>query len=144
MTPTRFTRMTSPRHPDSTDHGSHLHRGAWRLIVTIIVGALLASGCAMLESKERELTWRPIRTVASWFGGLPAHVQDVYLPVTADGRAERIHAWWWPAEDKHAPVVLYLHGARWNLTGQFRRIAQLRDFGFSVFAIDYRGFGASD
>ena len=55
-----------------------------------------------------------------------------------------IHAWWWPDDDADAPVVLYLHGARWNLTGNLNRIAQLHDFGFSVFAIDYRGFGKSD
>ena len=41
-------------------------------------------------------------------------------------------------------MVLYLHGARWNLTGHLNRIARLREFGFSVFAIDYRGFGKSD
>lgn len=98
----------------------------------------------MLETKERELTWRPVRTVANWFGGLPPRVQNVYLPVSRDAGAPRIHAWWWPAEQANAPAVLYLHGARWNLTGQLRRIAQLREFGFSVFAIDYRGFGESD
>ena len=41
-------------------------------------------------------------------------------------------------------MIFYLHGARWNLTGHVRRIEQLRRFGFSVFAIDYRGFGKSD
>jgi uncharacterized protein len=40
--------------------------------------------------------------------------------------------------------VLYLHGTRWSLTGQVFRLEQLRDFGFSVLAIDYRGFGKSD
>ncbi len=98
----------------------------------------------MLETKERELTWRPIRTAAAWYSGLPTGVQDLYLPVRAATDAPRIHAWWWPAEHAGAPAVLYLHGARWNLTGQLRRIQQLHDFGFSVFAIDYRGFGKSD
>ena len=41
------------------------------------------------------------------------------------------------------PAVLYLHGTRWNLTAQVRRISQLRELGFSVLAIDYRGFGES-
>ena len=66
----------------------------------------------------------------------------------SSGRApapgERIHAWWWPADNPGAPVVLYLHGVRWNLTGHLNRMSQLRRFGFSVFAIDYRGFGKSD
>ena len=32
---------------------------------------------------------------------------------------------------------------RWNLTGQAFRIEQLRAMGYSVLAIDYRGFGQS-
>ena len=60
------------------------------------------------------------------------------------GIAQRIHAWWWPAKNPNAPAVLYLHGARWSLTGQVFRLEQLRAFGFSVLAIDYRGFGKSD
>jgi len=39
--------------------------------------------------------------------------------------------------------MLYLHGARWNLTGSSSRIARYRQLGFSVLAIDYRGFGKS-
>lgn len=115
-----------------------------RAAIAALIAALLASGCVMLETKERELTWRPIRSAASWYGGLPEHVQDLYLPVRSDADAPKIHAWWWPAKDAKAPAVLYLHGARWNLTGQLRRIEQLHAFGFSVFAIDYRGFGKSD
>ena len=47
-------------------------------------------------------------------------------------------------ENPNAPTLLYLHGVRWNLTGHLRRIENLRSFGFSVVAIDYRGFGKSD
>jgi len=64
--------------------------------------------------------------------------------VPADGRTDRLHAWWWRAAAPGAPAVLYLHGSRWNLTGQLTRIEQLHDFGFSVLAVDYRGFGRSE
>jgi fermentation-respiration switch protein FrsA (DUF1100 family) len=113
-----------------------------RLFAAGIALACLVAGCVQLEVKERELTFRPTRDAAYWFGGMPEGVRELYLPVDADG--ERLHAWWWPAHDSQAPVVLYLHGARWNLTGQVRRIEQLHKFGFGVFAIDYRGFGKSD
>lgn len=106
--------------------------------------ALFASGCIGLEQKERELLFRPSREVAGWYSGIPAAVQDVFLPVGEGADSQRIHAWWWPDDNPKAPVVFYLHGARWNLTGHLNRIAQLRRFGFSVFAIDYRGFGRSD
>jgi alpha-beta hydrolase superfamily lysophospholipase len=40
-------------------------------------------------------------------------------------------------------VLLYLHGARWNVTGSAPRIRRMQQLGFSVLAIDYRGFGKS-
>jgi fermentation-respiration switch protein FrsA (DUF1100 family) len=110
----------------------------------VVALALLAAGCTSLEEKERELTFRVVRSDAGWYSGTPSSVQDLYLPVSGAPDAQKIHAWWWPAADPNAPVVYYLHGARWNLTGHVRRMEQLRHFGFSVFAIDYRGFGKSD
>jgi alpha-beta hydrolase superfamily lysophospholipase len=92
----------------------------------------------------RELTFRVVPGEASWFSGLPDGVQELDVPVTHDGRTQRVHAWWWRAESPDAPALLYLHGSRWNLTGQLYRIEQLHDFGFAVLAIDYRGFGRSD
>ena len=115
-----------------------------RIVALLVVAALLATGCIGLEQKERELTFRATRSDAGWYSGLPAGVVELDLPVDATPEAPRIHAWWWPDENPAAPIVYYLHGARWNLTGHLNRIAQLRRFGFSVFAIDYRGFGKSD
>jgi len=36
-----------------------------------------------------------------------------------------------------------LHGARWNVAGSSPRIRRMHELGFSVLAIDYRGFGKS-
>jgi uncharacterized protein len=108
-----------------------------------VVALLAIVGCAAIQSKERELTFRVVPGTASWYSGLPAGVHEMDLPVAANGTVERIHAWWWPAEEG-APALLYLHGSRWNLTGQLFRIEELHDLGFSVLAIDYRGFGQSD
>ncbi len=55
----------------------------------------------------------------------------------------QLHAWWLPNENANAPAVLYLHGARWNLTASASRIERWRKLGFSVLALDYRGFGKS-
>ena len=116
-----------------------------RLRVAVVAAAVVvAAGCVSLEREERELTFRIVHADAGWFTGQPEAVQDLYLPVGDAVDSPKIHAWWWPDADAGAPIVLYLHGARWNLTGQLSRIAQLRRFGFSVLAIDYRGFGKSD
>jgi alpha-beta hydrolase superfamily lysophospholipase len=117
-------------------------RKRWIRIMVVggVTGALAVAGCAQLAEKERELTFRVMPGQARWYGGLPAGVAEMDIPV-ADGK--HIHAWWWKAGQPDAPAVLYLHGSRWNLTGQLYRIETLRDLGFSVLAIDYRGFGRS-
>jgi uncharacterized protein len=119
-------------------------RARWYAFALLVVAVVLATGCIGLEQKERELTFRATRADAGWYSGIPTGLVEVDLPVNPGADAPRIHAWWWPDDDPHAPLVYYLHGARWNLTGHLNRIAQLRRFGFSVFAIDYRGFGKSD
>ena len=106
--------------------------------------AVFVAGCAQLAQKERELVFRIEPGEARWFSGMPEEAQEFNLPVAKKaGKPENIHAIWWPARDPSAPAMLYLHGARWNLTGQMFRIEQLHEFGFSVLAIDYRGFGKS-
>ena len=111
-----------------------------------ILGALLLAlpiGCAQLEQKERELVFRVESGTASWYGGLPAEVVEMQLNSSDFLAGQSVHAWWWPAPRKDAPALLYLHGSRWNLTGQLFRIEQLHAMGFSVLAVDYRGFGES-
>ncbi|WP_408636556.1 alpha/beta hydrolase [Pseudomonas agronomica] len=114
---------------------------AWSLMIAMVVG--LPVGCAALQHKERELVFRIEPGTASWFSGLPSGLQEFDLKPRTFKAGENIHGWWWPAERKNAPAILYLHGVRWNLTGQLFRIQQLRALGYSVLAIDYRGFGKS-
>jgi alpha-beta hydrolase superfamily lysophospholipase len=121
-------------------------RARWMRVAVLlgVATALGIGGCAQLAEKERELTFRVVPGDASWYGGLPDGVEELDLAVPAGARSERLHAWWWRADAADAPAVLYLHGSRWNLTGQLTRIEQLHDFGFSVLAVDYRGFGRSE
>ncbi|NUT84228.1 MULTISPECIES: alpha/beta hydrolase [Pseudomonas] len=114
---------------------------AFVVMSAMVVG--LPVGCAVLQHKERELVFRIEPGTASWFSGLPSGVQEFDLRPKRFKAGENIHGWWWPAERKNAPAILYLHGVRWNLTGQLFRIQQLRALGYSVLAIDYRGFGKS-
>jgi len=101
----------------------------------------MAGGCAYLSEKQGELIFRP--TDAVWRGFDPAvhKLDEHWVPVGQNG--DRLHAWWVAAESPEAPVLLYLHGARWNLSGSVTRIERWRRLGFSVLAIDYRGFGKS-
>ncbi|MDB5798305.1 MAG: hypothetical protein JWP36_2207 [Paucimonas sp.] len=119
-----------------------LPRRSWRRLCAACLCLLLAgAGCSQLERKERELVFSIVPGEASWYDGRPDGVIDKRIAVAG---SERLHAWWWPAARADAPALLYLHGVRWNLTGQLFRIEQLHELGFAVLAIDYRGFGESD
>lgn len=111
----------------------------------LIAFAVATGGWLALDPVQRLLIFRPAAGEAQGFRpGISEH-EDVWVPVGTNG--DRIHAWWAPARrvaaPERAPVLFYLHGARWNLTGSVSRIASFQDMGFNVFAIDYRGFGKS-
>jgi uncharacterized protein len=112
----------------------------YRFLVAALTAVLLASGCAWLGEKQGELIFSPVK--GDWRGAAarPGYAEHS-IPVGANG--DQLHAWWAPSANPQAPVMLYLHGARWNLSGSAGRIARWRDLGFSVLAIDYRGFGQS-
>ncbi|UVM29432.1 alpha/beta hydrolase [Pseudomonas sp. B21-021] len=116
-------------------------RLAFACMVALIIG--VPASCAVLEHTERKLLFRIEPGTAGWYHGLPGSVQELDLQPKSFKAGQNIHAWWWPAEPADAPAILYLHGVRWNLTGQLFRIEQLRAAGYSVLAIDYRGFGQS-
>ena len=110
-------------------------------MAALVVG--LPAGCGVLQHKERELVFRIEPGDASWYRGLPGTVQELDLRPRTFKDDQSLHAWWWPSARANAPAVLYLHGVRWNLTGQLFRIEQLHAMGYSVLAVDYRGFGQS-
>ena len=110
-----------------------------RLVAILILA--FAGGCAYLETKQGDWIFNPVQGEWRGYRGTPEGVEEVWIPVGNTG--EKIHAWWSPRTDKDAPTLLYLHGARWNLTGSVTRIPRWNGMGFSVLAIDYRGFGKS-
>ncbi|MBA1320958.1 alpha/beta hydrolase [Pseudomonas plecoglossicida] len=121
----------------------HLKRRWLSLLCMAVLLIGLPAGCSVLQHKERELVFRIEPGQASWFRGLPAGVQELDLRPRTFTANQSLHAWWWPAQRADAPAILYLHGVRWNLTGQLFRIEQLHAMGYSVLAVDYRGFGQS-
>ena len=118
----------------------------WHLLTTLTLAISLAvmAGCATLDAREREWLFQP--SDLAWGGAQPtADMEDVWIDFNsrATGQAEQLHGLYLPAERKDAPVLLYLHGARWNVSGSAGRMRGMQELGFSVLAVDYRGFGRS-
>ena len=126
-------------------------RNPWTWLLSLLLAAML-SGCAALHEKQGEWIFQP--STRDWGGG-PGTVPDmadVWIAFQSErtGAPVRLHALWhaaYPddaARTERAPVMLDLHGARWNVTGSAHRVRRMQELGFSVLALDYRGFGKSD
>jgi hypothetical protein len=114
-------------------------------IAAALAALMLAGGCATLDQQQRRWIFQP--SDRSWSGGEWASqgMQDVWIDFHSreTGQAVRLHALWLPQPDATAPVLLYLHGAGWNVRGSAHRMRRMHELGFSVLGIDYRGFGQS-
>ena len=117
------------------------------LFAAITAATLLTVGCSSLDERQREWIFQP--GDRSWGGSaaLAEGMQDIWIafPSKVTGEEAKLHGLWLPAKQNAdtGPVMLYLHGARWNVTGSAPRIRRMQQLGFSVLAIDYRGFGKS-
>ena len=117
----------------------------WHLFTSLFSAVALFAGCAALDEKQRSWIFQP--SDRSWGAGTAAAegMDEIWIDVEAKGNAKpvRLHGLWLSAQKADAPVLLYLHGARYNVTGSAPRIRRMQELGFSVLAIDYRGFGKS-
>ncbi|AOW13913.1 alpha/beta hydrolase [Hydrogenophaga crassostreae] len=120
-----------------------------RLLLLAIATAALAAGCASLDERQRGWIFQP--SDRSWWRGeeAAAGMSDRWVDFTSreTGQPVRLHGLWLAndrlARDSKAPVMLYLHGARFNVTGSAFRARRMQELGFSVLSVDYRGFGKS-
>ena len=124
----------------------------WPILFSLLFAFALLAGGTALDQKQRRWIFQPSNS--SW-GGSAAQARDmqevwIKFDSKATGNRVKLHGLWLPAEPgkdawkgAKAPVLLYLHGARWNVEGSAPRMRHMQELGFSVLAIDYRGFGKS-
>jgi alpha-beta hydrolase superfamily lysophospholipase len=120
----------------------------WILFFAFALAGLLTLGCSTLDEKQRAWIFQP--SDRAWGGSaeLARDMDDVWIAFDSNvtGSPAKLHGLWLPADgprSAQSPVMLYLHGARWNVEGSAPRIRRMQELGFSVLAIDYRGFGKS-
>lgn len=117
---------------------------AWRTALICGIATTLI-GCAWLDTKQRELVYRPTPGRPADFKGLRAGDVEFNVEVLGAtvGSMDRLQLWWLPNPDSQAPTLLYLHGTFRNLYQNIRKVEALRDAGFAVLAVEYRGWGES-
>ena len=103
------------------------------------VSAYVATGAA-LWAAQRHFIFEARHDLVVKPAELSFPVADITIPV----RGETLHAWWMPGWRANGKLILYFHGNDSNVSTSVGETALLRELGFPVLVVDYRGFGASD
>ena len=119
-------------------------RFARLLLVLVLVVSGLAGGCAALDEWQRKAVFRPTNTIPDSFTGLEPGDSTYFVPVgNPAAQDQRVQIWWMPAHVERAPTLLYLHGTFRDLYYNYPKMLAIRDAGFSVLGVEYRGWGES-
>ncbi len=125
---------------EQTGHSVTARICRWLLLLAL----LGSSGCAWLDGHQRQILYRPAVGAPADFTGLREGDERYVVSVpNPHGPPQQLAMWWLPHASPDAPTLLYLHGTFRNLFGNLHKMASLREAGFSVLAVDYRGWGES-
>ncbi|MBS7808170.1 alpha/beta fold hydrolase [Variovorax sp. PCZ-1] len=116
-----------------------------RLTITALLSTALFAGCTALHEKQGEWIFSPTDRTWGNTAEMAAGMDEAWVTFDSKetGKPTKLHLLI-NGNDPAKPVLLYLHGARWNVVGSAWRIERMRDLGFNVVAVDYRGFGKSE
>ncbi|HYN58738.1 MAG TPA: alpha/beta hydrolase, partial [Rubrivivax sp.] len=100
-------------------------------LAAVLLALLALAGCATFDEQQRKWVFQPSKQ--SWWGGQAAAegMQDVWIEFQsreADAPV-RLHGLWLPQPRADAPLLLYLHGARWNVQGSAFRMRRMHELG---------------
>ena len=113
------------------------------------LAAIYISVFMLLRLLQNRLIFEPKSLLLGTPATFNLPYEEVLLSVaTSKNQTEKIFGWWIPKTEPTAKVILFLHGASGNMAAQekscnLERVVKLYQLGFSVFMIDYRGYGNS-
>lgn len=118
-------------------------KSKWLLVVWI--GFFLLVAALLFGEWQRYMIFMPSRDVRHTPRDFSVKFYNKWIEVPSENGSKGglVHAWWLPAARESAPAVLYLHGENSTMSTDLDRILGLYKSGFSVMAIDYRGYGKS-
>src|SRR5438067_1231402 len=115
----------------------------WRALCAGLLGGLcLGYGVVTLAAWRCQICvgyfiFEPDRALRARASDFPFEVHDVRV-------SPSLHGWWVAGAGSQPKVLLYLHGNGGNVSTNIDDIAPLRELGYSVFMLDYRGYGQSE
>ena len=115
-------------------------RPAVKTLAVLLVLLVIAVGVRHMSFLDQMMVYFPERELSTTPANVGLAFEDVSL-TAPDGT--KLHGWLVPGES--STTLLWLHGNAGNISHRVDNIAMLvRNTGFGVFIIDYRGYGRSE
>jgi uncharacterized protein len=141
-------------------HWGGKNRFSWRRLSLVILGVSsigYASFCAYLYLNQGQILYSPRRDLFRLPSDpkLKLSYEELLIPVN---NRDNLHGWWLPAPTSSElpaisqepskiltspKVLLFFYGRAGNKSSVLFRLQALRQLGFSILVVDYRGYGAS-
>ncbi|GGA19438.1 alpha/beta hydrolase [Okeania sp. KiyG1] len=118
-------------------------------LLLISLATIYTSAFVLLRLLQNRLIFEPAPLVLATPATVNLPYQEVWLSIpNSHKQTEKISGWWIPQTKRNSRVILFLQGAKGNMAYRknsynLERVAKLYQLGFSVFMIDYRGYGNS-
>jgi len=137
-----------------------MKRQHWNRINRIAIALLFSYSvaCGVLFTLQRHIIFSPKQEMLPLAKDDRARLPYKQVEIAVPNSDDRLRGWWIKAPQPgntisilpNEPVrvvqdktILFLHGAGGNKSYFRRRLEGLRQLGFAIFAIDYRGYGES-
>ncbi|WP_036477414.1 alpha/beta hydrolase [Myxosarcina sp. GI1] len=114
------------------------------IVTAAIVLGLYGLGCLCLWLFQNRLIFFPVKVISETPKQYGVPYRDLFIPVSDTG--EKINGWLFPAPktEQKSKWLVYFHGNGDNISWNIQKAIKLRDLGFSVLIVDYRGYGFSE
>ncbi|NJM96554.1 MAG: hypothetical protein HC800_04540 [Phormidesmis sp. RL_2_1] len=114
-----------------------------RLAIAILLFYLLL--IATLWVIQPRLLYHPSHVLQTTPASYNLKYEEVWIPADkAAKHLEHLHSWWIPHPKNRIGTLIYFHGADLNIGFNVTQAFWLRQLGFNVLLVEYRGYGLSE
>ncbi|MEL6602005.1 MAG: alpha/beta fold hydrolase [Cyanobacteria bacterium J06614_10] len=117
------------------------------LIKRLAIASLFAYAlaCTILWVMQPRLIYHPTHSLQTTPASHNLSYEDIWIPAQASRpNDERLHSWWIPHTKHPIGTLIYFHGAGLNIGFNVTQAFWLRQLGFNILLVEYRGYGLSD
>ena len=100
------------------------------------------SAFMLLWIMQPRLLYKPTHALQTTPASHNVAYEELWIPAV-ESKQEKLHGWWMPRSKAPFGTLIYFHGAGLNIGYNVTQAFWMRQLGFNVLLLEYRGYGLS-